>query len=405
MTTIDSKNNKTKTTKHAPNTLMTTIAIIAIISFGMVLQIPSVSAIQSNPDDPNACNERISDDAQNKSASFDETKAQNIAGNSSQFKEAVGNDPYKFVSVSYTWTSNATTCTVQPKDMLVEYIVTDKNGAERAVTVAINPDYTYKQIFVETNLPHHNSSTAANWGGYSVKGASTEAASLVYRATLNWDIPTPNDPPKINCGTVNEQQCIISVWTGLSQNEGGTSNLAQVGTDSYCENNNCSSGRLYKGWIETFSPGSTLSTCSTNTYSPGDSMFGDVVNEKKTGGSVTKYDFSLTDTSTSTVCSLPSVTYGSTDPHYGQYITERPNFGTLMMPKLARVPDFGTSIGGQYGQIYYGGVTNPIYTPISTAASWFMKWQMNNGVVDNESFTSVNPSNVFTINWANSTAP
>lgn len=228
MTKINFKNDKTKTTKQITNTLLTSIAMFAIFSLVLVFQTPFAAVAQPAISNPNACNEGIVQDIQTKSASFDEIKAKNVADNFGQLKTAVGNDNYKFTSVSYTWKNDASACTVQLKDILVQYMATDVDGKERAIIIVLDPNYTGKSVFVEENFPHHNLSNAANWGGYSVKGNSTESTSKVYRATLNWLIPTPNDPSQLDCGTLNEQQCIISVWTGLSQAEGGTSNLAQL---------------------------------------------------------------------------------------------------------------------------------------------------------------------------------
>lgn len=225
-------------------------------------------------------------------------------------------------------------------------------------------------------------------------GASTESNSLVYRATFNWNIPTPNDPTGTFCGTTGANQCYITLWTGLSQDIKALTQMAQVGTDSVCKGNNCASGRVYSGFLETSS--GSVSTCSTYTYAAGDSMYGEVSNQKRSGGSVTKYDFYLTDTSQSQTCSSLNYTFGSTDPHYAHYLSERPLFGTTFA-HLAKY----SAINSLYGQIYYGGSTKIILTPYNNG--WFNVVTMQNGSTQNESISGINPSNAFSITWLSST--
>jgi hypothetical protein len=380
------------TIQNAKKMLML-IAMVAIVSSGMVFHsTPAVAQLPANID--TKCIDGITQDIKIKSASFDEIRAKNIADNFGQLKAAVNTDQQKFNNISYTWNNDPSNCSVQLKDVLVQYTATDVNGNNRAIVVVLNPGYTAERVIIENDLPQHATGTAPNWGGYSVKGASTEASSLVYRATLNWLIPTPNDPAQLNCGTSGAAQCIISLWTGISKSEDGNQDMAQVGTDSYCTGNNCTS-RTYHGWLETV-PGGSLSACSTNTYASGDSMYGEVSNQKRSGGSVTKYDFYLIDTTQSQTCSVTNITFGSTDPHYAQFMSERPNFsGTL-----AHLPDFGT-VSNLYGQLYYGGSTKTAYTAYSSGSTWYKQWTMYNGV-NNESISAINSSNQFSVTWLTS---
>lgn len=370
------------------------IAMVAIVSSGTAFNSTAAAVVQP-PNVDTKCIDGITQNIKIKSTSFDEIRAKNVADNFGQLKAAVNTDQHKFNNISYTWNNDPSDCTVQLKDVLVQYTATDVNGKDRVIVVVLTPNYTAERVIVEEELPRHATGTAPNWGGYSIKGASTEASSQVYRATLNWLIPTPNDPAQLDCGTSGAAQCIISVWTGVSKSEDGTQDMAQVGTDSYCKGNNCASGRVYKGWLETV-PGGYVSTCSTNTYAAGDSMYGEVSNQKRSGGSVTKYDFYLIDTTQGQTCSVTNVTFGSTDPHYAQFMTERPNFsGTL-----AHLPNFGT-ISNLYGTLYYGGSTHTAYNAYSNGGSWYKQWAMNNGV-NNESISAINSSNQFSVTWLTS---
>jgi len=385
--------------KNATKLILAALLVVSLYSGGIhpsaaqtagTQQIPDVAAADSK------CTDNITHDIKSKYASFDEERAKAAALNYGAFKSEIRTDNYKFNAVSQTWTNDPVNCTVTLKSVLVQYTATDSTGKERVVTVSVDPkSYVPQSVDVEEDLPSHATGTSTNWGGYTIKGASTEASSLVYSATMNWLIPTPSDPPQLDCGTTTWQKCYISVWTGLAKTENPTSDLAQLGTDSICLGNNCSSGRQYKGWIETV-PGGYISQCTGNTYVPGDSMYGEVVNQKKNGGLVTKYDFYLIDTTQSQSCSALNQTFGSTDPHYGLYMTERPNFsGTL-----AHLANFG-SISNIYGTIYYGGSNKNIYVPYSTGSSWYTKWTMYNGV-NNESISTISSSNVFTVAWLTS---
>ncbi|MBI5377555.1 MAG: hypothetical protein HZA82_02925 [Thaumarchaeota archaeon] len=344
----------------------------------------------------------MTQDIHAKSESFDEQGAKRMADNSNQLKGAVksenrpGNDQYRFNSVSYTWNNDSAGCTAKLKDVLVQYTATDDNGKDRTIVIVVNPDHTVNRAIVERDIFQHDTATSPNWGGQVLKGASTEASSLVYRSTMNWSIPTPNDPPQLDCGTSGAQLCNISVWTGLSQTSAGN-NMAQVGTDSFCAGNNCSSGRLYQGWLETV-PGGKISTCSTITFAANDSMYGEVSNQKRSGGSVTKYDFYLIDTTQGLTCSIPNYTFGSTDPHYAHYMTER----ALYVPTgtYTHLASF-SPISGLYGILYYGGANHLAYDAYSQGSSWYLTKTMNNGT-PNESISAINSSNVFTVTWLTS---
>ncbi|HZS73522.1 MAG TPA: hypothetical protein VFA69_03355, partial [Candidatus Nitrosotalea sp.] len=187
----------------------------------------------------------------------------------------------------------------------------------------------------------------------------------------------------------------ITLWTGLSKNLNASMDMAQVGTDSICKGNNCATAKTYGGFLETSS--SPVSTCGNYTYATGDSMFGKVDNEKISGGSVTKYDFYLTDTTQSQTCSSLSYTFGSTDPHYAHYLSERPQFSGPTYAHLAKY----AAITGLYGQISYGGSTKTILTPYNNG--WFNVVTMQNGSTQNEQIAGIAPTNTFSITWLSST--
>lgn len=213
---------------------------------------------------------------------------------------------------------------------------------------------------------------------------------------MNWAIPTPNDPPQLDCGTSGDQLCNISVWTGISETSGGN-NMAQVVTDSFCIGNNCSSGRSYQGELETV-PGGVVSTCATVTFAANDQMYGEVSNQFRSGGSVTKYDMYLINTSRGQTCSIPNVTLGSTDPHYAHFMTERAKYNpTNTYTNLASF----SPISSIYGTLYYGGANHLAYDAYSQGSSWYLTKTMNNGV-DNESISAINSSNQFSVTWLTS---
>ena len=341
----------------------------------------------------NSCIDSIISDIKAKYTPLEEEKAKNAASTYSALKTADG--PYRIKSVSQTWTNDPVHCTATLKSILVQY-ESGSDSKKHTMTVIVDPNsYSTKNIIAKEELPTHGSALSPGWGGYAIKGSDTESTSLVYRSTMNWLIPTPNDPAQLDCGTLNAQKCYASVWTGISKTEDGMSDMAQVGTDSICLGMDCGSGRQYKGWLETV-PGGHISDCSNNTFAAGDSMYGEVTNQKKNGGAVNKYDFYLIDTTQGQTCSALGQTFGTTDPHYGLYMTERPNFGGT----LAHLADFG-SISNIYGTIWYNGVSENIRIPYSAGSSWYKQWMMNNGV-NNESISDINSSNYFSINWVTS---
>lgn len=341
------------------------------------------------------CTDGMHQNMKSKYASFDEAKAKTSADNFASLKSEVNNDKMVFRAVSQGWTDDLSHCDAKLDKIFVLYSVTDATGKERLVTVIVNPvTFQPEGIDVKTDYPKHTGSTSINSGGYDIMGAATETASLVYRATMNWNIPTPIDPTGSLCGTTGANQCDITLWTGVSKSLDALTDMAQVGTDSYCKGNNCASGKVYDGFLETSS--GAVSTCATYTYATGDSMYGEVNNQKRTGGSVTKYDFYLTDTTQGQTCSSLSYTFGSTDPHYAHYLSERVEF----KPNYAHLAKYA-AITGIYGQIYYGTSTKTILTPYNLG--WFNVVTMQNGSTQNESISGIDPLNTFSITWLSST--
>ncbi len=377
------------------STLKIALAILAVVAYSGYIGTSSSLQDTPNPQDSstNSCIDKIISDIKDKYTTTDEEKAKKSASNYSISKSKI-TESYKINSVSQTWTNDPIHCTATLKNILVQY-VSDSDEPKQVITLVVDPkSYAVKDINIKEDLPVHDSATSPSWGGYAIKGASTESVSLVYRSTMNWIIPIPSDPPQLDCGTLNAQKCYISVWTGLSRTEDGTSDMVQVGTDSVCLGNNCSSGQQYKGWLET-SLGGHISDCTGNTFASGDSMYGEVVNQKKNGGAVNKYDFYLIDTTQNQTCSALNQTFGSTDPHYGIYMTERPNFDTL-----AHLADFGT-ISNLHGTIYYDNTNKNIYVPYSSGSSWYRQWIMNNGV-NNEAISEIGSTNYFSVTWLTS---
>ncbi|MEO9277338.1 MAG: hypothetical protein ABI340_06135 [Nitrososphaera sp.] len=385
--------------------LMLTIILVVSVSFvGIYPSMTQAEALSNtNPVTGKSggtisqdCMDGMAQNMKSKYASFDENLAKINADNFASLKSEVNNDKMVFRAVSQGWTDDFAHCDAKLDKIFVLYSVTDATGKERLVTVIVNPvTFQPEGIDVKTDYPKHTGSTSINSGGYDIMGASTEASSLVYRATMNWNIPTPNDPTGSFCGTTGANQCYITLWTGLSKDISALTDMAQVGTDSICKGNNCATSRAYGGFLETSS--GSVSTCPTYSYSAGDSMYGEVSNQKRSGGSVTKYDFILTNTSASQTCTVTNYTFGSTDPHYAHYLSERPQFSGPTYAHLAKY----SAISGLYGQIYYGGSTKTILTPYNSG--WFNVVTMQNGSTQNESISGISPSNTFSITWLSST--
>lgn len=156
----------TKTSKRAANTLLTVMAMIAIISSGTAFQASSATSVPqttetavSQTTTDTGCIDETTQDVKTKSESFDNQRAKQAADDSDQLKEAADGDPYTFTSVSYAWHSTPN-CTVDLKGILVQYLATNSEGVDRGLVVVLDSSYTIQQVIVEKELFTHATGTS-----------------------------------------------------------------------------------------------------------------------------------------------------------------------------------------------------------------------------------------------------
>jgi hypothetical protein len=169
----------------------------------------------------------------------------------------------------------------------------------------------------------------------------------------------------------------------------GNSHLAQAGTDEKITCTNCSPSIFF--WYE-FLPSSAFQ-CGGITINAGDSITIDVTNEAKTGGSNTKYDVSMQDTTSGGGCSLTGQSYTSmSTPVYGDFIDERATYTGFSASTLGK---FGSDT--ITGTMYYSSGSHSI----TTSGVAYIQDIMNNGYTDNISVGSIS-SGQFTQTYQNS---
>lgn len=347
------------------------------------------------------CLEAIQKDSKRQYESYNKDNAIDSARSDDRVKSKIGADNIESIAVTQGWNIDPVKCTAELIETNVHFIAIDSHDEKREIIVKEDPNsFRPTDVFVilESEKPKHATATSANWAGYSIKGASTEASSEVYSAYLAYTVPTPNDPTPFDCSTGNER-CFISVWTGISRNLDG-SGMVQTGTDSICTGNNCSTGRSYTQWFElvNLSNQSTSLTCATDLLvSAGDSMAAQVTNGLKDGGSSNSYDLYLINITDNRQCTLLSQTGNYGTPRYAEYIVERPNFSG----NLAKLAQYST-ISNMYGTIYYGGSSKGIYTPYSQGSSWYHDISMLNSGNTNISNSAITSLSKFTSTWLTS---
>jgi hypothetical protein len=229
--------------------------------------------------------------------------------------------------------------------------------------------------------------TSSNWSGYSSTGNAV-ASTPIYEAYATWTMPAVSEPWSYACFFTHYD---LAIWPGLTADSGGSGGIVQAGTDSglYCTIG-CS--YYYYGWYE-FYPVASV-TCS-NSFSPSDSVETDIYNHAENGGSSTVYDVYVYEFTKRTVCSVTDQSFTSlTVPYYGQFIAERPTFGST----LARLRKFGSVT--LTGDVYYSGAFRGINGPYTNG--WYIETLMNNGQGQNIGISSVSSTSAFTQTWLTS---
>ncbi len=166
-----------------------------------------------------------------------------------------------------------------------------------------------------------SATTSGKWSGYEVQTSSSNPATI-YVSSSYFTQATPYYP---SGGCSDSGECAMATWVGLTDTSLASSgNLVQDGTWAVCVNSGCKP--TYFAWYEML-PGSSFTQCSGVSIGGGDTIYSSVYNEAQNpGGSNTKYDIYVDDTTSSTSCSTTLTDTLMTAPSYGDFIHENPKW-------------------------------------------------------------------------------
>lgn len=327
---------------------MTTKTIKTIMFASLIAGMIVPFSVMHSADAEITCDELIRLDNLKKIDKIDTELVKKLAKENSEYKKIESIGKISEQPIVFEGTLDKENCTSEITDVTqsFKYVDTDKNAKKFAITYDAN-DLAVKKIITKDDKKTEFTflgAVSGNWAGYSVRdhsGASNVDGSLMY-----WNTPTPYDPSGINCGTTGADQCHVSVWTGLTDTNDGSDVLSQLGTDSACIGNNCTS-RDYSAWMQYWDDGSLVADvdCYLTTPSAGDSMYGSMT--YITSGTDRYYGY-LANLSTSQTCS--SYRYETETPVWGQFVAERPQIDETNTV-LAQFTDFTVT-----GYFYDSGV-------------------------------------------------
>lgn len=245
-------------------------------------------------------------------------------------------------AISNEWTINNVNCMPDLEAVNVPYFLHNNQGYVRNLVITLTPDLSeiiktdqYKSNFYAVQ-------NSDNWDGYEFADGDN-TTQPVYQAKAYYQHPDgkqPNQAVSGNPDCVN-RPCEIAVWTGLTDDSGAENNhLVQAGSSSrvLCTSQgNCTTS--YFMWYE-FLPNAAV-FCG-GALQPNDFVLTDIVNQKKDGGSSTKYNIAASSTS-GALCSVTGQTYSSmSNPTLAPFINERPCFSgcSTQNPTFTSLADF-----------------------------------------------------------------
>lgn len=289
------------------------------------------------------CIELIQEDHQRKTDNIDKKLIKQLAKETKEFKKLVSDRKLNDVGVIYEGQSNTTDCTSELTNITqtYQYVDSDKKAKKLSVTFDAK-DKKVKQTSIKEDKQISFTflgTQTGNWAGHSVRDHS--GSSEIDRTLMYWDVPTAQDPSGLNCGTTANTECHIAIWTGLTDKNDGSDVMSQLGTDSICSGNNCTSTD-YFAWIQFWDNGSMQGSteCPTTTVNAGDSMYASM--QYITSGTDRYYGY-LYNLENGNNCSGDR--NETENPVYGQFIGERPQVGGSDTV-LAKFTDF--SIRGYF---------------------------------------------------------
>ncbi|HEV2139339.1 MAG TPA: hypothetical protein VGR53_10915 [Nitrososphaerales archaeon] len=314
-----------------------------------------------------------------------------MAETSQQFEQATFSYKASFDSVFDSWSFDSS-CNVTLTSVNIVFQLKNATGSAGYAIVEESP--LTDSIFKVT-LQQHNPSASTgsdSWSGYEMTG-NADGTVAVYESIASWSIPTVSQPYGTACQT--PAYCDLSVWPGLVRKAGGTSGIAQTGSDSklFCTSVcGLPSANL---WYEFFPQQSTEVDC--NDYaSPGDSVQAYVLNQGWNGGSTSLWNLQITDNTISQSCTVTGYSFNIGVPLLAEFLTERPKIGGAYS-NLLQFNQFSIT-----GNMYYSGATRGIYGPYSNG--WYTLYVMEacHSTPPNITTGAVTSTNTFTQTYDNS---
>ena len=339
------------------------------------------------------CFDKITESIAKQESKLDKKLLKDKSSSNSEYKELKADKSTEFKNTIQYWKADPDKCKVKLTQIDVKYDVEKDTATHTELVVSLDGD-SREVINAKLQQPYKVKHTnysydAANWAGITQMDGTSSSSSDPTKVRVFFDVPYPSDPSGFNCGT-GDDACIVSVWAGLSEDQGGSDTMIQSGTDSICEGTNCGTERSYVAWLEKVDSTPSQDACTGMDVSSGDSIraytyYYDSSNKYSTG----VYNYDEHD-----ICTI-SYTNEYEDAHYGQFVVERPTWNGLM--KLPSFSDFYME-----GQIMIDGTYEGIgdYGSLGHTYKWDMK---NSGSGDNISTSWPNSSDDIYFNYISST--
>ena len=300
-------------------------------------------------------------------STLDKSAAINHATSSQDYSEVVAEYNgalYNSIFQIDKTTASYPTCTEEVLSYNIVFtLLNSTDGWAGYLVITENQNLTVIGSSLQTE-PGHATNYSFNWAGYEAY-ANSGASQAIYEAVSDFTQPTATDP-STGCGSGGT--CNIATWVGLENQQGGSSNggLAQDGTTVDCTVSGSSCSNTYFAWYEILPANWIQCTSSTGgsvTVAGSDKISAETENEAAYGGSSSKYDFDIYDTTIVTSCYTAGLSDTQmTAPTWSAFIVE--NAEQVANGYYDPLSGFGTTSFSGAG-IYTGGsfsTINNFYT-------------------------------------------
>ncbi|MEM2855691.1 MAG: G1 family glutamic endopeptidase [Candidatus Nitrosocaldaceae archaeon] len=365
--------------------------MISTIILAVLILISALNDINTVQD--MECEDKIKYSFHETISKIDKRMVISIAENSNYIKSS----SKSFNGIFYTYNVDEN-CLISLEEINISYIINDNSKQPlNMLTVILNPELKIKDVKEEPILYNTNS----YWGGYELK-ANTQVTKPITETKVTFTIPTVSKPNSNQygndyaCRVDITRQCLLSMWTGLSDADGY--NLVEImqGTilgNVTCTSNNCIT--TYRGTLQFFraNDNSSVAIYCTNSFNSGNSVR---IWVYKAGNNATHtfYTIDIYNQTTRRACAIVYATQKSYT--YADFVGEIPAY--INIDNRAILPKFTTT--NIQGWIYYDNLYSSIY--VSYMNGWYIKDYIQVNGFRNVDISNIKSDGTFTIKYITS---